>query len=114
MTGLPVDVPQRDRIRLGRVIQERHAGDALCDFALGVGGGTQATEVTFDIRGKYRDARITECFGQTLQRDRLACARGAGDQTVTVGQAHGLGNGLAVKTGTDKELRGVRHFVTHG
>jgi hypothetical protein len=114
MTGLPMDVPQRDGVRLGCVIKERHAGDTLCHLALGGGGGTQATEVTFDISRKYRHARITEGFGQALQRDRLAGARGAGDQPVTVGQAHGLGNGLAVKTGPDKELRGVRHFVTHG
>ena len=70
--------------------------------------------VALDIRGEYRHARIAERFCQALQGDGLASARGTGNQPVTIGQAHGLGDGLAIKAGADKELRGVRHFVTYG
>ena len=106
--------PQGDRVRLGGVIKEGHTGNTLGHFALGVGGGAQAAEVALDVGSEHRHARITEGFRQALQGDGLAGARGAGDQPMTVGQAHGLGDGLAVKACTDKQLCGVRHFVTYG
>ena len=114
MTRLAMNVPQRDRIRFARVMKKGHAGDAFGHLALRVRRSAQATEVTLYIGGKYRHARITERLGQALQRDGLARAGGASNQPVAVGQAHGLGDGLVVGTGTNKELRGIRHFVTYG
>ena len=114
VTGLAVDIPQGDRVRLGGVIKEGHTSDALGHFALRVGGGAQAAEVALDVGSEHRHTRITEGFCQALQGDGLAGARGASDQPMTVGQAHGLGDGLAVKASTDKQLCGVRHFVTYG
>jgi len=114
MTGLPVNIPQRDRVGLGRVIEEGHAGDTLGNLALRICRSPQAAQVTLDVRGKHGHTGITEGFCQALQRDGLARAGGAGDQPVTVGQAQGLGNRLAGEVGTDKQLCGVRHFVTHG
>lgn len=109
-----MDIPQRDRISLRCVIKEGHARNALGDLALGVRRRAQATQVTLDISGEHRHPRIAEGFGQTLQCDGFAGAGGAGDQPVTVGQTHGLGNRLAREVCADKELRGIRHFVTHG
>jgi len=90
------------------------AGDALSHFSLRVRGSPQTTQIAFDISGEHGHTRITERLCQALQSDGLAGARGASNQPVTVGQAHGLGDRLAVRTGANKELRGVRHFVTFG
>jgi hypothetical protein len=105
MTGLTVNVPQGDRISLRLVIQPRHPGDPFGDLALGIASGAQAAQVTFDIGGEYRHASIAESFGHTLQGNGFAGARGPRNQTVTVGQAHGLGDRLPREIGADNELQ---------
>ena len=105
MTGLTLYVPQRYRISLRRVLEPRHPGNPLGELALGIAGSAQAAQVAFDIGGKYCYSGVTEGFGKTLQGDGLACPGGARDQTVTIGQAHGLGDRLPRRIGTDKELQ---------
>ncbi|BAV76915.1 hydrophilic protein [Pseudomonas chlororaphis subsp. aurantiaca] len=105
MPGLPVNVPQRDRISLGLVVQPRHPGNTFGNLALGIARGAQATQVTLDIRGEHRDTGIAEGFCQPLQGDGFPCPGSACHQPVTICQAHGLGNRLPREIGTDNELR---------
>ncbi|CAI8700486.1 hypothetical protein EMIT0347P_100029 [Pseudomonas sp. IT-347P] len=112
MTGLTVDIPQGHRIRLRLVVEPRHPGDTFGHFALRVAGSAEATQITLDVSGKYRDPGVTERLGQTLQSHGFTGTGGASDQSVAVRQAHGLSNLLPCEISADYELRGVRHFVT--
>ncbi|MNJ46636.1 hypothetical protein D3C77_417710 [compost metagenome] len=112
MTGLPVDIPQADRISLRPMLKPRHTGYALGDLALRVAYRTQATQVTFDVSGEHRNPGITERFGHMLQGYGLAGTGGASNQAVTVGQAHGLAYRLAGRISTENELRRVRHVFS--
>jgi hypothetical protein len=105
MTGLTVNIPQGYRIRLRLMVQPGHAGDPLRDLALRVTGGAQTAQVTFDVRREHRHACIAERFGQALQRDGFTGPGSARYQTVTVRQAHGLGDWLAREVSADNELR---------
>ncbi|MNI12930.1 hypothetical protein D3C73_661370 [compost metagenome] len=89
-----MNVPQRHRVGLGRVIQPGHASDPLGHLALRIARRTEAAQVALDIGGEHRHTGIAECLGQVLQGDGLAGPGGAGDQSVAVRQAHGLGNRL--------------------
>ncbi|MNF67541.1 hypothetical protein D3C76_1406040 [compost metagenome] len=100
-----MDIPQRDRIGRGRVIEPRHAGDPLGHLALRIARGPQPTQVTLDVRGKYRHAGITEGLGQALQGDRFPGTCGTGHQAVAICQAHRLGNRLPLQVCTDNELQ---------
>jgi hypothetical protein len=46
-----------------------------------------ACEIALDVGHEDRHADVGKLFGQSLQRDRLAGAGGAGDQAVAIGQA---------------------------
>ena len=105
MTGLAVNIPQRHRISLRLVIEPRHAGDAFGDLALRVAGSTEAAQVALDVGSKYSDAGVAEGFGQALQGHGFTGTGGAGDETVTVCQAHGLCDRLPREIGADYELR---------
>ncbi|MNQ77255.1 hypothetical protein D3C85_921150 [compost metagenome] len=76
------------------MVQPGHAGNPLGNLALGVAGCAQTAQVTFDIGGEHRHAGIAESFGHTLQGDGLAGPGSACDQTVSIGQTHGLGDRL--------------------
>ncbi|MNT48845.1 hypothetical protein D3C72_1856490 [compost metagenome] len=109
MAGLPVNIPQVDRVCLRPMCKPRHAGDALGDFALRVTHRAQATQIAFDVGGKYGHSRITEGFGHVLQGHGLAGTRGTSHQAVTVGQAQGLSNRLSGQISAENELQRVRH-----
>jgi hypothetical protein len=72
---------------------------------LGVARCAQATQIAFDVGGEHRHAGIAERFGHPLQGDGFTGPGSARDQTMTVGQAHGLGNRLPREIGTDNELQ---------
>ncbi len=105
MTGLTGNVPQRDRVGLGFVVQPGHAGDALGDLALRVAGSTEPAQVTFDVGREHRHTGIAEGFCQTLQGNGLAGTGSTRDQPMSVCQTHGLGDRLPCKVGTDNEFR---------
>ncbi|MNN31503.1 hypothetical protein D3C81_1451920 [compost metagenome] len=114
MARFTADIPQGYRVCLWARVEPRHAGNPFGDLALGRACCSEATEVALDIGSKYRHASIAERFGQALQGDGLAGTGSTRDQAMTVGQAHFLGNRLALEVGTENELREVRHFFTPG
>ena len=76
MARFALDVPQGDRVRLGLIIQPRHAGNALRNFALGIARRAEPTQVALDVGGKHGNPRIAELLSQTLQGDGFTCPRG--------------------------------------
>ena len=105
MTGLAMDIPQGHGIGLGPVVEPGHAGNPLGDLALGIARGAQPAEIALDVRGEDRHPGIAESLRQALQGDGLAGTGSARHQAMAVGQAHGLGDRLAVEAGADDELR---------
>ncbi|MNH32175.1 hypothetical protein D3C79_925990 [compost metagenome] len=107
-----MDIPQADRISLRPMFKPGHPGDAFGDFALRVAHRAQATQVAFDVGGEYCHPGIAERLSHVLQGYGLAGTGSTGDQAVAVGQAHGLGNRLSGRIGTENELRRVRHVFS--
>ncbi len=96
MTTLPGDVPQAHRVGLGLVGEPRHPGNAFGHLALGRTRRPQATQVSFHVCREHCHTRVAEHLGQTLQGHGLAGAGRSGDQSMAVGQAHGLADWQAV------------------
>ena len=106
MAALPGHIPEHQRPGLRAIVEPGHGGDALGNLAARRGGRAEAAQVALDVGGEHRNARRTELFDQPLQGDGLAGAGGAGDQSVTVGQAQALADGLPGGIGAEQQLRG--------
>ena len=111
MPTLAGDVPQRDRVCLRMMIQPGHAGDALGHLALRITDGAQATQVPLHVGGKNRHASIAEQLGQMLQGHGLASPRGARNQSMAIGQAQCLGDGLSLRVSPENECISCRHLA---
>ena len=111
MAGLPVHIPEGQRVSLAAVVEETHLGNALGNLALRGSGCSQATQIAFDIGSKHTDPGITEAFDQALQGHGLAGAGGSGDQPMTIAQAQALALRLAIGTRAQQQLGDFFHLV---
>ena len=84
MALLAEEVPEHHRKLVGLPFEAQFSG-ALGEMLLRLAGHGDAREVALHVGGEHRHAGIGEAFGQGLQGDGLAGARGAGHKSVTVG-----------------------------
>ena len=81
------EIPERDRERPVLQVQpdsRRPFHERGMQLVIGRACLCQTRNVALDVGQEHRHARRRKAFGQNLQRHRLACAGGPGDQPVTV------------------------------
>ncbi len=86
MPLLAEDVPERDRKRGVEIAGQPDLLGAGDEMGLGLALHADPGQIALDVGGKHGNAGRREAFGQNLQRDRLARAGRAGDETVAIGE----------------------------
>ena len=85
MALLAEDVPEGHGASFKSVIAELQLGDALLDLRVHRARLTDTGQVALDVGHEDGDADAAEVLSHDLERDRLARARGAGHESVSVG-----------------------------
>ena len=91
---------------IGQADRGRAAGKGVMQLELGTAGLGQPAQVALHVRQDHRHALRREPLGEDLQRHRLARARRARDQPVTVGvfEPQTLGGGIPLAPAADEDV----------
>ena len=104
MTGLSVDVPERDRITALLITLARNQSETSIGFLVRLTGRGDAGEVALHVGREHRHAHAREAFGEHLQRDCFAGAGSTGDEPVSIAHRAELQHRLFV-FGADDDVR---------
>src|SRR5262245_33285607 len=84
MPGLAVEIPEDHRVRLGSVARHSDLGHALLELLVGTSGRAEARHIPLHVRHEHGNAEPREALRQHHEGHRLAAARGARNEAVTV------------------------------
>src|SRR3546814_6691556 len=84
MTAGAEHIPEHRWARSRRPTFNTDCRRAFEQFGFGLASRGDARQITLDVGGNHRHAHLRETFGEHLQRDGLARAGRAGDQTMAV------------------------------
>jgi hypothetical protein len=102
---LPVQHGRFREIEIG----DAQFGGARAEFRVFGAGFGKARQIALHVGDEDRHALRAEAFGHRAQRDGLARTRGAGDQTVTIGEFKTKAMGLAALGDRQTMLEPLRH-----
>ncbi len=86
MPQFPKDIPKGDGKAGGGEVGESERHGAFADLGILSTGLADSGQVAFDVGQEHGHAQGTESFGESLERDGLSGAGGAGNQAVAIGQ----------------------------
>ncbi len=104
--ALAEDIPEGDRVGVGREAFEAEILEAGFQLRRDDAGGTHAGKVALDVGHEDRHAGKRQALGHRLQGHRLSGAGGAGDQAVAVGHLRQQGRVAVCGLG---EIEGFGH-----